>query len=158
MFDCSAPEAELQHAAGAAHTSSGSSSSTVQMLLYQIWDLVESPNFQAVYIESIDSCFRIMFGHLRQAIFLPAEATAGASSAPANADSPAGRGLRTPPLASLLPQVKSVALNLLPAGLQLMEAEDVGGRASDSIVTPEVKEIASGPFLEAFCIAIFDAP
>ena len=69
--------------------------------------------------------------------------------------------LRAPPLASLLPQIKSIATKLLPT------AANGGSSGGDSfsdnyggsgVVSAEVKEISSGPYLEAFCIAIFDAP
>ncbi|KAJ1407749.1 Peroxin-3 [Ochromonadaceae sp. CCMP2298] len=100
----------------------------VQGLLDQTWDLLESPAFSTVYTEAVDCTFKIVLDSLR-----PAFASEGQA--------------RTPPLASLLPQIKAVAGKLLPTA-----------SAGHGGVSAEVKEISQGPYLEAFCIAIFDAP
>ena len=90
---------------------------------------------------------------------------------------PASPGsLLTPPLATLLPQVKAVASALLPAtgslptsstSYQSMQGSFAGGGSASSgaalngagsDLSPEVRQVSSGPYLEAFCIAIFDSP
>eukprot|EP00600_Ochromonadales_sp_CCMP1393_P001317 CAMPEP_0174992066 /NCGR_PEP_ID=MMETSP0004_2-20121128/22293_1 /TAXON_ID=420556 /ORGANISM="Ochromonas sp., Strain CCMP1393" /LENGTH=336 /DNA_ID=CAMNT_0016245989 /DNA_START=365 /DNA_END=1375 /DNA_ORIENTATION=+ len=161
-------------------------STTVQSMLDQTWDLLESPAFNAVYAEAIDACFRIVYDTMYQTIF--AATSAGTTRSPSSsstldgkeeegvgnggdddglrgsastaANSPSGSSLRTPPLASLLPQIKSIASNLLPSSTSPAASHARGhdAAAATAVVSAEVKEISSGPYLEAFCIAIFDAP
>jgi hypothetical protein len=88
--------------------------------------------FVAAYSEALDAAFRVVFESLRRNVFT--------SDNPASHDA-----LRTLPLASLLPQIKAIAARLLPASL-------------DTVVSPEVRDISSGPCLDSFCIAVFDAP
>lgn len=103
---------------------------TAQQLISQTWDIVESPMFVTVFSEATDICFKRIFDNLKRNIF--ADTTDYTSS---------GTSLRSPPLASVLPQLKAICSRLLP----------------DDTICPDVKEIYSGPSLDALCISIFDA-
>ncbi len=92
--------------------------------------------FVTVYSESVDACFRVIFEHLRRGAFMSDSPTTSSGS---------GAAHKSLPLASLLPQIKAVAAKLLPSSM-------------DSVVSAEVRDISSGPGLDSFCIAIFDAP
>jgi hypothetical protein len=86
-----------------------------------------------VYGESVDAIFRSISDQVRKAVFQP-ENNPGSHS----------NTLRTPPLASLLPQMKVISTRLLPEDLD-----------DDSI---ELKHIlSSGPLLDSFCLSLFDA-
>ena len=50
---------------------------------------------------------------------------------------------RTPPLASLLPQIKAVANRLLPG---------------EEVSLDVVRDLVSGPYLDTLCTAVFDSP
>lgn len=102
--------------------------------------MLESPAFGTVYGEGVDTCFQLVQDSLHKAVFAP--------------PAPASPGhLRAPPLASILPQVKAVATKLLPTTL----TPSLGGDGAVAL-SADVKAISSGPYLEAFCIAIFDTP
>ena len=109
--------------------------------LLQTWDLLESPAFSTVYREAVDTCFRHVFDTLYKTVFSPQGQTPTSAHA-----------LRAPPLASLLPQIKSIATNLLPT----VGAGGEGEKDSFGMVSAVVKELSSGPYLESFCIAILD--
>jgi hypothetical protein len=94
-----------------------------------------------VYTEALDCAFRQIHGDLYRTIFCP------------ESRSPGQHTLRAPPLASILPQVKSIATRLLPSGT---EAGAVGD--AEENLSPEIREIASGQYLDAFCVAVFDVP
>ena len=69
--------------------------------------------------------------------------------------SPGQPVMRTPPLASLLPQIKSLAGKLLLAG---PEGGPAGGTVGEpASLSEEIREISTGPYLDAFCLAVFDA-
>jgi len=113
----------------------------------QTWDLLESPAFSTVYREAVDTCFRHVFDTLYKTVFSPQGQTPTSAQA-----------LRAPPLASLLPQIKSIATNLLPTVGAAAGVGIDGNSEHDSfgMVSPVVKELSSGPYLESFCIAILD--
>jgi hypothetical protein len=92
-----------------------------------------------VYTEAVDTCFRQVLSDLHRTVFC------------AEGRSPGQPSLRAPPLASLLPQIKSIATKLLPSAA----AE---GAAEAGTISAEIREISSGPYLDAFCIAVFDTP
>jgi hypothetical protein len=86
--------------------------------------------FAEVFNEATNTCFRLIYEGLRRNIFSP--------------ENPAGHvQARTPPLASLLPQLKASAAKLVP---------------SDSSLCHEVREIAAGPALDTLCIYLFNSP
>jgi len=103
---------------------------TAQQLISQTWDVVESPMFVTVFSEATEICFKRIFDNLKRNIFAD---TSDYSSS--------GSSLRSPPLASVLPQLKAICSRLLP----------------DDTICPDVKEIYSGPSLDALCVSIFDA-
>lgn len=103
---------------------------SAQQLISQTWDVVESPMFVTVFSEATEICFRRIFENLKRNIF--ADTSDYTSS---------GNSLRSPPLASVLPQLKAICSRLLP----------------DDAICPDVKEIYSGPSLDALCVSIFDA-
>ena len=132
-----------------------SSEAIVNNLLAQTWDVVDSPLFATVCTEAIDTCFRHISSQLRDKIFLPLDSQGmelTGSSQP-----------RTPPIASLLPQLKSIAKEMLP-GLPTNGSSSSGGGGSaqgpgsGALLTPEVRDIAAGAALDSLCVAIFDAP
>lgn len=138
----------------------------MRKLLYQIWDVVESPIFSVVYFESVDATFRVVAENLRRFVFQSehspgpfvsgsvhnSPAPRSASATPqslSNASTPfpassAQVGLKTPPLASILPQLKSLAAKLLPESAETVNIYDI-------------RAISTGPLLESFCMTIFDA-
>lgn len=105
----------------------------VQKLLNQTWDILETSTFEVVYTEALDYCFRISFDHLSRYVFNPEPHSPGHDMAS-----------RAPPLASLLPQLKSLASRLLPD-------------SKETAITSDVKVVSSGPLLDSLCISIFDA-
>ena len=131
-------------------TGGGGSDSLVATLLAQTWDVVDSPLFSNVCTEAVDTCFRHISLKLREKVFLPGE-SGGASTE-----------LRTPPIASLLPQIKAIAKEMLPAppvpNNGTVPAKSLNGSSSSSLLTAEVRDIASGAALDSLCIALFDAP
>ena len=83
--------------------------------------------FTKVFQESVSTCFNIVFDDLKRNSF---------SDSINNNNS-----LRSPPLASLLPQIKSLSSKLLPSTI-------------DTIITTEIKEIYSGTSLESLSFSI----
>ena len=129
--------ASILGAAGGARPSvAGSTAShtpadaAAQSLLSQVWDVVDSYKFAAVFSEAADTCFRHIFESLRRNVFAPENLT--------------GNQRRVPSVASLLPQIKTIADRMLP-------------KISDPMPS-EAKEIVSGAALDALCIALFDSP
>ena len=107
------------------------SEEVVNELLCRTWDIVDSHVFQSIFSEAINTSFKHVNLDLRQDTF--------------SADSPAAGGAnqyRTPPLASLLPQIKAIASRMLPG--------------ANEGLTSVVKEVAAGPILNALCEAVFD--
>lgn len=75
----------------------------VQLILNQLWDIIESPNFQIVLQQAIDICFQRIFEQLKLNAF------------------ESGSGRKTPPLALLLPQFKQlVSVHLLPVDMNTL--------------------------------------
>ena len=99
-------------------------------LIAQTWDIVECPLFPPVFSEATEICFRRIFDNLKRNIFSEVSDYSSSSSP-----------LRSPPLASLLPQLKAICSRLLP----------------DDAICQDVKEVYSGPSLDALCVSIFDA-
>ena len=135
--------------------------SLAQILLAQTWDVVDSPLFSSVCTEAIDTCFRHIHAKLRARVFLlnDMETTTGAGT---GAETEAGAGaMRTPPIASLLPQLKAIAKEMLPAAPASRSSSGSTSAASvppaSSLLTAEVRDIASGAALDTLCVAIFDA-
>ena len=104
--------------------------------------------FRAVLLEAFDCSFRVLIDDLKDTIFtdnggssssVASNSTSGGAVVPASPVS--SRKLKSPPLASLLPQLKSSALRFLP----------MNG------VGEVVGEIVSGPNVAALCSAIIDA-
>ena len=103
----------------------------VNELLCRTWDIVDSHVFQSIFSEAVNTSFKHVNLGLRQDTFGSESLAAGAS------------GLyRTPPLASLLPQIKAIASRMLPS--------------ANEDLTSLVKEVAAGPILNALCEAVFD--
>jgi hypothetical protein len=68
--------------------------------------------------------------------------------------------MRTPPIASLLPQLKAIAREMLPAApapTAAAAAAAAPAGSMSSLLTAEVRDIASGAALDTLCVAIFDA-
>ena len=116
----------------------------IQLYFDELFDLVESPMFNVAFTEACDTCFRRHMDTLREDVFMPLSlpsvhsATYGTGAG--------GGGVRagtfsTPPLASILPQLKSLSSKLLP---------------SDGRVSYEVKEITCGSAVEAMCLSILN--
>jgi hypothetical protein len=98
--------------------------------MLQTFDVVESPMFAAVFSEAVDTCFKLIYENLKRNVFYP--------------DNPAGHlQQRTPPLATLLPQLKATTARLMP---------------STDVLSAEVREIRSGTALDTLCIFLFDSP
>ena len=105
-------------------------------------DILESPLFRAVLLEGFDSTFRFVFNDLRTRIFIDDQDSFESSSYSNGSSKDMNSSLlKAPPLATLLPQLKSSALKLLPA-------EGVG---------EVVNEILSGSNLAILCSAIIDS-
>jgi hypothetical protein len=106
----------------------------------QIWDIVESPVFMVVYGETLDTSYRLCYDYLRKFIFQHDPSTA----------SPGFEGvstahLKSPPLASILPQLKSISIRFVPDS------------SHDLPLSNDIRNISSGPLLDSLCINIFDA-
>jgi len=139
----------------------------VSTLLAQTWDVVDSPLFSDVCTEAIDTCFRHISTKLRDKVFLfepsglPDTTSAGAGESSNSSNSPV---MRTPPIASLLPQLKAIARDMLPAAPGAAAATAAAAAnpkalsSSSALLTQEVRDIASGAALDTLCVAIFDAP
>lgn len=67
---------------------------------------------------------------------------------------PFTRAWKTPPLASLLPQLKFIAQRLLPE--EKKPATNLNNSHSAGW-NQDIKHIASGPLMESFCIGLLDA-
>jgi len=113
----------------------------------QIWDLVESPMFQGAFTESLNSCFKLIFVALRRNVFLPHRTIVEEVDQQ-------HQTMRTVALASLLPQVKAVALRLLPSS-PVFPSSNSSNAVHD--LSQEVREVASGPLLDQFCLSIFSS-
>ena len=97
-------------------------------IMSQTWDVVESPMFRAVMVESLDLCFQLVMQNLKSCVF--------------TVENPANHApLKTPALASVLPQIKAVAARLLPT-----EGASV-----------HIRDVVSGPYMDALCTAVFDS-
>lgn len=97
--------------------------------------------FSASYAEVIDTSFRIMFEKLRQNIFQPE--TSNIFNDQQNHEKQTSYPLmRKPPLASILPQLKSVSMTFFNI---------------DSKSINYAKDIVDGPVMNALCLSIFDS-
>jgi hypothetical protein len=135
--------------------SSGRKEGVVNELLCRTWDIVDSHVFQSIFNEAVNTVFRHVNQNLRDDVFSTNTSSSGSSGgSSANNASTGSQQLhqqqqqqqqqhyRTPPLASLLPQMKSIAARMLPS-------------VHDGL-TVEAREIAEGPILNALCEAVFD--
>ena len=67
--------------------------------------------------------------------------------------------MKTPPLASILPQIKAISLKTLSENKTTSDTTSTTtSNTTATIVSNEIRDISSGPYLEAFCLAIFDTP
>ena len=98
----------------------------------ELWDIIESPMFNVALKEAIDICFKRHMELLRQDVF---------SIIPGGSLTSKVGNFSSPPLASLLPQLKSLASSLLPL-------EGVGY---------EISEIYAGPAIDSLCVSIMDS-
>lgn len=114
--------------------SNSAMSQKVQRFLSMIWDVVESPFFAASFTEGVDTCFRYHITTLRDEFFN--------RNSNVGDDEYSRYALSTPPLATLLPQLKSVASRMLPA-------DQIG---------EEVRRMLQGPTLDTFCVSLLLAP
>lgn len=147
------------------HSSGNTMSAPVQKLLAETWDLLDCPMFCEVYTESVDRCFRIVSDELQRNVFSLGSRVPEKDrprSAAASAASPT-LPLRTPPLASLLPQIKAIATNLLqpsspPPSSSLYNQDNslLDGSNSGSVVSSIIKEVSSGPALDSFCVSMLE--
>jgi len=117
-------------------TKPAAESFNTEAVLAQVWDISESPMFATSLIEVTDACFRIIFEQLRSNIFAPDHSTM-------KANQKAWAPMRTPPLASILPHIKSIAAELLPTNSQQL--------------TVNIRDLVSGPILDSLCLSVFDA-
>lgn len=107
-----------------------------------------------MYTEALDCAFRHIHGDLYRTVFHP------------ESRSPGQHSLRAPPLASILPQIKTIAMRMLPSGVG--NGNSSGSSSGGALVSAavdegaalsaEIRDIASGQYLDAFCIAVFDTP
>lgn len=109
----------------------------VEDILAQLWDVSESPMFAAALIEVVDACFRIVVEQLRVNVFSPDSQGQEASWLP----------MKTPPLASLLPQLKAASFLLLPNS----------PKQSPMTIDANIRSIISGHVLDSLCMSVFDA-
>jgi hypothetical protein len=85
--------------------------------------------FTTLVCTSVNACFQKFNQQLQRQVFFP--------------DNPMGLSEgRAPPLASLLPQIKHIALAMMP---------------KEGAVTQSAKEFASGPGIESFCLSISES-
>ena len=98
--------------------------SETKLVLHQLWDVIESPMFATAYREVVDSAYHVVLERLIQTIY------------PSNSR-------QSPPLASILPQVRSAGDMILP------NASAVDGS--------HLRSLVSGPILDSFTISVFDA-
>lgn len=104
-----------------------------QSLLSQTWDVLDSPKFETVFSEACDSVFRKVLEALRRNVFSPESLSSNSS-----------QRRMSPPLASVLPQVKAIAEHMLPGKLEPLPQE--------------AKDIIAGTALDTLCVALFDSP
>lgn len=91
--------------------------------------MVESAAYGVVLREALDASMHAVTLQLHQHVYHPP-------------NSPPREGGRSPPLASLLPQMKALVGDLLP--------EKTAGSA-------HFKTLAAGPLLDSLCFAVLDA-
>eukprot|EP00596_Hydrurales_sp_CCMP1899_P000930 CAMPEP_0119034826 /NCGR_PEP_ID=MMETSP1177-20130426/1830_1 /TAXON_ID=2985 /ORGANISM="Ochromonas sp, Strain CCMP1899" /LENGTH=313 /DNA_ID=CAMNT_0006992559 /DNA_START=361 /DNA_END=1302 /DNA_ORIENTATION=+ len=97
----------------------------IQQLLFQTWDVIESPMFSSVFKDATNICLDSILRSMKCNVFCDED-----------------NNRRSPPLARLLPQLKGVAMTLLPS--------------ETTNVTSEVREILSSPSLDTLCISLFN--
>lgn len=83
-------------------------------------------------MEAVDKCFEIIYQILRNDSY--------------NEQNNTNHIVTSPPLASLLPQIKAISAKLLPTDIDY-----------DGFINSEVRDVSSGPYLDSFCISAFDA-
>ena len=142
--------------------------------------MIDSPEFKAVFVEAVDACFQALYLDLHNQLFSSApedyvshisgihmtapslvsytqssynQSYRQALSTPVKNSSSQSGLLKSPPLARVLPQLKAVALKLFPAPVTTGSSNV----EPYQLVSSDVREVSSGAYLEAFCLAIFDA-
>lgn len=100
--------------------------------MFQTWDVIESHAFEVVFAEAMDQCYRITQDHLSRLYNTEPHSPGMDMSS------------RSPPLASLLPQLKNLSSRLLPD-------------SANTAMTPDIKQVSSGALLDSLCISIFDS-
>ena len=134
--------------------------------------------FCEAYTESVDRCFRIVGDELQRNVFSmdgnvipPEDRPRSAAASGGNSSSYPYTSYpytRTPPLASLLPQIKAISINLLQpaAGQSQVSIGDLspgefsspssGSSIASIVVSQNIREISSGPALDSFCVSILE--
>ena len=104
----------------------------------QTWDVIESPMFASVFSEAADTCLRGVINHLKVNVF-----TLSDSEEEEEEEEEEEKRFKSPPLASLLPQLKGAALRLLPTD-------------PSAVISSDVREMLSSTSLDALCVSLFD--
>ena len=107
------------------------------MSLLQTWDVIESPMFASVFSEAADTCLRGVINHLKVNVFTLSD------SEEEEEEEEEEKRFKSPPLASLLPQLKGAALRLLPTD-------------PSAAISSDVREMLSSTSLDALCVSLFD--
>ncbi len=131
MKGMDAPRKKAAGAGAASFAGAERSQEVVNELLCRTWDIVDSHVFQSIFSEAVNTSFKHVNRSLREDTFGADSPVAGAANL-----------YRTPPLASLLPQVKAIASRMLPS--------------ANEGLTSVVKEVSAGPILNALCEAVYD--
>jgi hypothetical protein len=98
-----------------------------------------------VYGETLDTSYRLCYDYLRKFIFQHDPSFSSPSTASPGFDGFLAAHLKSPPLASILPQLKSISIRFVPDS------------SHDSPLSNDIRNISSGPLLDSLCINIFDA-
>eukprot|EP00607_Mallomonas_marina_P004085 CAMPEP_0182440280 /NCGR_PEP_ID=MMETSP1167-20130531/86962_1 /TAXON_ID=2988 /ORGANISM="Mallomonas Sp, Strain CCMP3275" /LENGTH=256 /DNA_ID=CAMNT_0024634189 /DNA_START=692 /DNA_END=1462 /DNA_ORIENTATION=- len=158
---------------------------TVDRVINQTWDLVESPIFTAALTEALDCCFERVFLEIRRAVYGSSTHPHSNTGAAPGGGGGGGEGgtdtgtagwtsQRRPPLATLLPQLKSLSSRLLedtgrpvapsPSSPSPSSAGGTNGMGTVSVSAsgqgtsrPVWKDICDGPLLEEMCVGVFDS-
>lgn len=139
--DCDEPARKA-----ASDVSTKTATDPADVLLNQTWDVVELPLFRAALKEALDRCFENFFVEMRRSVFAPGNPTGHAP-------------LRKPPLASLLPPLKTISMRLLDCSKTATSAtSSQSSNPSERSASFSVwKDVANGVLLEELCVGVFDS-